>query len=321
MKTPALSLVALVAILASAPSPAQSLPGAAASFSASPYAATKTEAILGTSSRLSAILAQQGGQAAEASASAAAPLAPAGRGLASSLMIPAVPRGPVAADQPDIFGSVALPVGSTPLSHRWSAVRGAGPGGIATAFAARLAIEPEWRRLDAVNRYVNQRVRFVDDRARFRVADRWAAAAETLTSARGDCEDYAIAKLQMLRRAGFADRDLYLAIVKDLVRRADHAVLVVRSGGRFWVLDNGTDQVIDSADIRDYRPVLTFSAGRAWSHGYRRTAPAPVDAPISVASLSRPAQPEVAAAPLTLAAVDQRSLSASLLAFSTGFNR
>ena len=34
---------------------------------------------------------------------------------------------------------------------------------------------------------------------------------------RGDCEDYAIAKLQMLRAAGFEDRDLYLVIAKDLI--------------------------------------------------------------------------------------------------------
>ena len=33
-----------------------------------------------------------------------------------------------------------------------------------------------------------------------------------------------------------------------VARRADHAVLVVRSGGRFLVLDNGTDRLVDSAD-------------------------------------------------------------------------
>ena len=46
---------------------------------------------------------------------------------------------------------------------------------------------------------------------------------------------------------GFADRDLYLVIVRDLVRRADHAVLVARAEGRMFVLDNGTDNLLDSA--------------------------------------------------------------------------
>ena len=35
-------------------------------------------------------------------------------------------------------------------------------------------------------------------------------------------------------------------IVKDLVRRADHAVLVVRAGGHMYVLDNGTDRLLDA---------------------------------------------------------------------------
>jgi len=81
----------------------------------------------------------------------------------------------------------------------------------------------------AVNWYVNKRVRFVDDQRRWGRADVWSAANETLNSGKGDCEDYAIAKLAMLRRAGVADKDLYLVILKDTVRRADHAVLVVRA--------------------------------------------------------------------------------------------
>jgi len=55
-----------------------------------------------------------------------------------------------------------------------------------------------------------------------------------------------------------------------LSRRADHAVLVVRAAGRFLVLDNGTDRIVDSSDVQDYKPVLTFTAGHAYTHGYRR---------------------------------------------------
>ena len=107
----------------------------------------------------------------------------------------------------------------------------------------------------------------------FGVADRWLPAAETLARGRGDCEDYALAKLAMLRRAGFADKDLYLVVLKDLSRRADHAVLVVRADGRFLVLDNGTDRIVDSSDSAGLPPVLTFTAGHAFTHGYRRDLP------------------------------------------------
>ena len=131
-----------------------------------------------------------------------------------------------------------------------------------------------------MNRYVNDRVTFVDDRKQYGQADVWSAAADTLRRGRGDCEDYAIAKLQMLRRAGFADRDMYLVIVKDLASRSDHAVLVVRAAGQMHVLDNGTNKLLNSEDIRDYRPILSFAAaGGAWTHGYRRSLP-----PVTIAS-------------------------------------
>jgi len=37
------------------------------------------------------------------------------------------------------------------------------------------------------------------------------------------------------------------------------------------VLDNGTDRIVDSSDVQDYKPMLTFGAGgRTYTHGYRR---------------------------------------------------
>lgn len=124
-------------------------------------------------------------------------------------------------------------------------------------------------RLEAVNSYVNARVRYVDDRTQFGVADRWMTATETLNRGRGDCEDFAIAKRAMLRAAGVADKDLYLVVLKDLTRRADHAVLVVRANGRFLVLDNGTNRIVDSSTAPDYKPIFSFTAGRSYTHGYR----------------------------------------------------
>jgi hypothetical protein len=115
--------------------------------------------------------------------------------------------------------------------------------------------------------------------------------------------------MQMLRAAGFSGRDLYLVILRDLVRRADHAVLVARASGRMVVLDNGTDEVIDTDRVSDYRPILTFASTGEWTHGYRVSNP----------------EMEIAAnelAPVKTAATsDQRSRSASLLAFNSGFSR
>jgi predicted transglutaminase-like cysteine proteinase len=197
-------------------------------------------------------------------------IGPVAAALAVLMPAPALSQAQAGIARPDVFGSVALSVGRTPLVHRWRSVAHRRVRGAGAAFAASLRGRAELDRVEAVNRYVNGHVRFVDDFTQYRRDDRWAAASDTLRRGRGDCEDYAIAKLQMLRAAGVSDRDLYLVIARDLVRRADHALLVVRAGGRMLVLDNGTDQILDADDIGDYRPVLTFSENGAWTHGYRR---------------------------------------------------
>ena len=270
-------------LLATAALPAQAdvAPGAMPTS----YAGSKTEAILGGSSALAALLMRQAAvQPFAAPVPAAAPL-PAIR--APFAVQPQSAIVPASVDRPDVFNSVALPVRRTPLDGRWSRVARSGIGGSAAAYATGLGTRAESARIEAINTYVNQRVAFVDDSRQYGVADRWTAAADTLARGRGDCEDYAIAKMAMLRRAGFAERDLYLVILKDLVRRADHAVLVVRSEGRFRVLDNGTDRILDSSDVRDYRPILTFSVARAFTHGYRRQID-PIAAPTMTLAKAEP---------------------------------
>lgn len=307
-----------------------------ASITAASMSFSKSEAILGTTSALDRLLAQQGASASAAEAFVPATFAPAPTG---ALVAPAVVREPISADRPDVFNSIALPVGRTPLQARWARIENGAPDAPAARFVGSLGNRDTLRRLEAVNIYVNSRVHFVDDRVQYGVASYWAPAAQTLSRGKGDCKGFAIAKLAMLRRAGFAERDLYLVIAKDLVRRQDHAVAVARANGRLWVLDSGTDQLLDSAQVQDYRPVLTFSAGHSWTHGYRRAvppmviakapeatpAPAPAVAPVQVASLNLMLSnaswsPTLSTASYEVAA-DQRSRSASLLAFNTGFNR
>jgi len=294
--------------LASLHSPALSQDLAPSAFRGTSWA--KSDAILGGApSALQAILAKQQGATSEPRATV----------RPATYSIPAVVRAiaeeppriseGVASGKPDVFGSVALRVGKTPLNARWLKVENARVHGAAAKFADGLDGD-EVAQLEAVNRYVNRRVQFVDDDKRFGRADVWTSADQTLTAGKGDCEDYAIAKLQLLRRAGFSDRNLYLVIVKDLVSRADHAVLVVRAAGRMYVLDNGTEALLDSESIRDYRPILTFAANGTWTHGYRIHS-----APVEIASA------EDAFAGPKPASETQRSWSASLLAFNTGLSK
>ena len=267
MKTAALRSACILPSLALAvlPTPAQ------AQVAGGHYRSmTKTEAILGGKpSALAAITSAQGGRPLYSSY-----VTPAGGNANLRTAAVNYVRPAVASDRPDVFNSVALSIGRSPLDARWDRVSGAGVGGNAGAFAASLRDEDIISKLEAVNGYVNARVRFVDDRVQFGVADRWLAPAETLSRGRGDCEDFALAKRAMLRAAGVPEKDLYLVVLKDLSRRADHAVLVVRAAGRFLVLDNGTDRIVDSSDVQDYKPMLTFAAnGRSYTHGYRRDVP------------------------------------------------
>lgn len=250
----------------------------------SPVSIAKSEAILsGTPSRLAAIMAQQQG----VSLATDKPLQPASRSslpdLSGARSLEALVSPGATSGRPDIFGSVALSISRTPLDQRWRAVRRARIAGDHAAFAKSLHGLDPVAQAEAVNRYINARVSFVDDSRQFGRADVWQAAAATLRRGRGDCEDYAIAKLQMLRAAGVDDGDLYLVIVKDLVRRSDHAVLVVRAGNRMLLLDNGSDAVVETETVRDYRPVVTFAATGAWTHGYRRAV-----APVTIAAVAAP---------------------------------
>jgi len=293
---------------------AAALTSTAAYAEATPVALTsaslaKSEAILGGSrSALADIMAQQSGiTLPQVAVTRASLIQPASR--ISPLRMNAIltrsdtPPVAVLSGRPDVFGTVALSVGSTPLDSRWHRVEHARVTGSYATWARSLRGFDSTERADLVNRFVNNRVTFLDDSRQFGRADVWLTASETLRRRRGDCEDYAIAKMQLLREAGIAERDMYLVIAKDLVRRSDHAILVVRAGQRMLMLDNGSDELLDSESVADYRPVLTFAAGKAWTHGYRRS----VTPTVTFAS----ADPTET----------QRSRSASLLAFNTGLSR
>jgi predicted transglutaminase-like cysteine proteinase len=253
---------------------------AAVSFHGTAYAQSKTEAILGGPSALDLLKAQQSGLPVT---SLPAPRPAAYSSLRRPQILSAVLQDRPAVSpgatngRPDIFGTVALRVGHTSLDARWHRVEHSGVTGSAATFAQNQRGKDAVERLEAVNWYVNKRVHFVDESRAWGRADVWSAANDTLNRGRGDCEDYAIAKLAMLRKAGIADRDLYLVILKDTVRRADHAVLVVRAAGHMYVLDNGTDELLDSESVQDYRPIFTFASAGTWTHGYRVRAQAPIN--------------------------------------------
>lgn len=115
-------------------------------------------------------------------------------------------------------------------------------------------------RIRRVNAEVNRAVRYGSDWMQHGVADRWSSPLKTLGGI-GDCEDYAVAKFHILRQAGVAADDLRVVLLRDRKAGEDHAVLAVRHGSRWHVLDNRWDTLEADGDLPHYRPVVAMGEG------------------------------------------------------------
>lgn len=120
-----------------------------------------------------------------------------------------------------------------------------------------------------VNRWVNRSIRYQSDNGR----DHWARASETLRKRAGDCEDYAILKMQLLAAAGIDKDDMMLTLARDTLRRVDHAVLLVKHGREWVMLDMQSDRVAPASVDYGYRPVMSFAGNARYLHGQRYQPP------------------------------------------------
>lgn len=176
-------------------------------------------------------------------------------------------RGTLGPD--DYLASKRLPISRTSFDKAWDRVSSGGLSKRAAAqLSTTLAGQDSRSLMLAVNSWTNAKVRYVEDRELYGKADYWANAGTTLRRGAGDCEDIAIVKMQLLAALGVARSDMYLVIARDLARNADHAVLVVRREGHFWLLDNATSEVLEANTSFDYRPIMSFSGDHRWLHGY-----------------------------------------------------
>lgn len=113
-------------------------------------------------------------------------------------------------------------------------------------------------RIGIINRAINLAIQPTSDLAQWGVADRWSAPLATLTSGRGDCEDYAIAKYVALREAGIADSDVRLIIVRDLASGEDHAIVAVHADDNWIMLDNRRLTLLEDAAMQHVLPLFAF---------------------------------------------------------------
>jgi predicted transglutaminase-like cysteine proteinase len=125
-------------------------------------------------------------------------------------------------------------------------------------------------RIGVINRAVNLAIRPMSDLAQWGEEDRWTAPLATLTTGRGDCEDYAIAKYAALREAGVAAADVKLVVVRDFAAGEDHAVVAARLDGGWIMLDNRRMAIVDDEKMRGVVPLLVLD-----SDGVKKFEPVP----------------------------------------------
>lgn len=109
-------------------------------------------------------------------------------------------------------------------------------------------------RLGEINRAINLAIRPMGDLEQYGEIDVWSSPLATLTRGAGDCEDYAIAKVVALQRAGISPEDLRIVIMRDTLRGEDHAVAAARLDGHWLTLDNRRMAMVEDAQVRNYRP-------------------------------------------------------------------
>ncbi len=170
------------------------------------------------------------------------------------------------------------------------AARALGPAAVEGLAAWRsmygaVSHSPENTRVEAVNRFINQRIRFIDDIQVWGEGDYWATPLETLHKGAGDCEDFAIAKYFSLLALGVAPSRLRLTYVRATVMRegvasyAAHMVLAYypQQGREPLVLDNLVDAIHPASGRPDLRPVFSFNTEGLWEQIGATTASVPLE--------------------------------------------
>lgn len=177
------------------------------------------------------------------------------------------PLPPPARSTGAFLGSERIAIGRTRYDAEWRRVSSRGLSARDLNRAIGAVPQDRHALLARVNRWVNRRIDYRDDRQLSGSRDHWADAATTLSRGTGDCEDFAILKMQLLAAAGIDRDDMMLTLARDTLRQVDHAVLLVRDGAGWSMLDLQSDRVVSAEGDYGYRAVLSFSGESRWLHG------------------------------------------------------
>ena len=114
-------------------------------------------------------------------------------------------------------------------------------------------------RIGRINRAVNLSISAINS------ATKWTSPLATLAAGVGDCKQYSVLKYAALKNAGFAAEDLRIVIVQPKLEKQTHAVVTIRTGNRWLVLDNRTMIMAESKAVLDQnRPLFALDDRGVW---------------------------------------------------------
>jgi predicted transglutaminase-like cysteine proteinase len=119
-------------------------------------------------------------------------------------------------------------------------------------------------KIEFINQKINSAIRYTSDIAQWSDPDVWSAPTTangkgSFDTGKGDCEDYAIAKYTALKASGIAVENLRILLVRDRTVGMDHAILATRHAGRWVLLDNRWDRLIDDTDATQFVPLFAMN--------------------------------------------------------------
>lgn len=100
-----------------------------------------------------------------------------------------------------------------------------------TTLAGCATMTPELEQATIINRAVNSQITYQTDEGQYGVSDRWVVNP---VSGKGDCEDYALTKIERLKSQGIQAR-VGVCVKPD---GEVHAVALMQSDGETYALDN-----------------------------------------------------------------------------------
>jgi predicted transglutaminase-like cysteine proteinase len=117
--------------------------------------------------------------------------------------------------------------------------------------------------LVAINRAINESITYDPSK------NDWRTPSMLKGLGKGNCKDYVVLKMAALYKAGFSLDDMKILIVA-LPNNALHAVLVVKTEHKSWVLDNRVSVVRAESEMKDYTPLISYSTQGNYLFGTKK---------------------------------------------------